>query len=120
MEPRCSSSYAAQLAELFKQRRKKPFPVLEHSFTRFSDLQASVAYAESLSAVEYLRDRYGMGEVLRMLHNIGSGAGAEETLATQHGAGLFDAREKTRRVLGGSSNPVVVCLSAGLARNTKY
>lgn len=86
MEPRSSSMYAQRLAPLFQQGKAIPFPVLEHSFTRFSGVQAEVAYAESLSAVEYLRDRYGMAEVLRMLRSIGSGVGSEEAL--KHSTGL--------------------------------
>jgi Tfp pilus assembly protein PilF len=105
MEPRSSSSYAPQLAQLFKQRREIPFPVLERSFTRFSDLQASVAYAESLSAVEYLRDRYGMGEVLRMLQNIGSGAGAEEALQRSTGLDYSVLEKRLAEYLAGAATP---------------
>lgn len=86
MEPRSSSMYARPLAALFEQRREIPFSVLEHPFIRFSDAQAQVAYAESLSGVEYLRERYGMGEILRMLGNIGSGM--EPELALRQSTGM--------------------------------
>ncbi|MGH9502135.1 MAG: peptidase MA family metallohydrolase [Terriglobales bacterium] len=86
MEPRSSSTFAQPLAALFQQRKEIPFSVLEHPFLRFSDLQAQVAYAESLSAVEYLRERYGMGEVMRMLRNIGSGV--EPELALRQSTGM--------------------------------
>lgn len=86
MEPRSASMYGEQLATLFQQRKAIPLSVLEHSFTRFNDMQAQVAYAESLSATEYLRDRYGMGEIVRMLKSIGSGVGSEEAL--QHSTGM--------------------------------
>jgi len=85
IEPRSSSSYASRLSALFQERKAIPFSALEGSFTRFSDLQAQVAYAESLSGVEYLRDRYGMGEVVRMLRNIGSGAEPEIALRQSTG-----------------------------------
>jgi hypothetical protein len=85
MEPRTSSSYASRLSALFQERKTIPFSALEGSYTRFSDMQAQVAYAESLSGVEYLRDRYGMGEVLRMLRNIGSGAEPEMALRQSTG-----------------------------------
>jgi len=85
MEPRSSSSYASRLSVLFQERKAIPFSALEGSYTRFSDMQAQVAYAESLSGVEYLRDRYGMGEVLRMLRNIGSGAEPEMALRQSTG-----------------------------------
>lgn len=86
MESRSSSRYARPLAALFEQRREIPFAVLEHPFNRFSDAQAQVAYAESLSGVEYLRERYGMGEILRMLGNIGSGM--EPELALRQSTGM--------------------------------
>jgi tetratricopeptide (TPR) repeat protein len=86
MEPRYSSNFAQPLAALFQQRKEIPFAVLEHPFIRFSDVQAQVAYAESLSAVDYLRERYGMGEVLRMLRNIGSGV--EPELALRQSTGM--------------------------------
>jgi tetratricopeptide (TPR) repeat protein len=86
MEPRNSSNFAQPLAALFQQRKEIPFAVLEHSFIRFSDVEARVAYAESLSAVDYLRERYGMGEVLRMLRNIGSGV--EPELALRKSTGM--------------------------------
>ncbi len=85
MEPRRSSPYASRLGDLFQQRKAIPFSVLEGSFIRFSDMQAQVAYAESLSGVEYLRDRYGMGEVMRMLRNIGSGTEPEMALRQSTG-----------------------------------
>src|SRR5258708_6610257 len=86
MEPRSSSNFAQPLAALFQQRKEIPFAVLEHPFIRFSDVEAQVAYAESLSAVDYLRERYGMGDVLRMLRNIGSGV--EPELALRQSTGM--------------------------------
>jgi len=94
MEPRSSSSYAPALAALFQQRREISFSVLEHPFIRFSDAQAQVAYAESLSGVEYLRGRYGMGEVVRMLRNIGSGV--EPELALRQSTGMDYSAFKRR------------------------
>jgi tetratricopeptide (TPR) repeat protein len=85
MEPRSSSIYANELGPLFLQRKAAPLSLLEHSFTRLSALQAQVAYAESLAAVEYLRGRYGMGEIVRMLESIGSGVEAETALRNSTG-----------------------------------
>jgi tetratricopeptide (TPR) repeat protein len=86
MEPRSSSNFAQPLAALFQKRKEIPFAVLEHPFIRFSDVEAQFAYAESLSAVDYLRERYGMGEILRMLRNIGSGV--EPELALRQSTGM--------------------------------
>ena len=57
MEARSSSGMAREPGQLFHDRKEIPFQVLEGSFTRFSNLQAEVAYAESFAAVECLRDR---------------------------------------------------------------
>jgi tetratricopeptide (TPR) repeat protein len=86
IEPRSSSAFASQLAVLFQQQKTIPFSALEGSFIRFSDLQAQVAYAESLSGVEYLRERYGMNEIVKMLRNIGSGT--EPELALRQSTGM--------------------------------
>lgn len=89
MEPRSASMYAHELGPLFlerkAERRAAPFSVLEHPFTRFSAFEAQVAYAESLAAVEYLRGRYGMGEIVRMLESIGSGVEPETALRNSTG-----------------------------------
>ena len=85
MEPRSASMYSQQLSPLFLQRKAIPFSILEHPFTRFSPLQAEVAYAESLSAAEYLNARYGMGEIVRMLQSIGSGVAPETALRNSTG-----------------------------------
>lgn len=85
MEPRTASMYAPQLGPLFLDRKAIPFSVLERPFMHFSDLQAEVAYAESLAAVEYLRDRYGLGDVVRMLESIGSGVQPERALTNSTG-----------------------------------
>src|SRR5881296_204807 len=80
MEARSSSPYAGVLAGLFEQHKQIPFAALERPFNGLSEIQASVAYAESLSALEYLRSRYGMDDVLRILRRVGSGEAPEGAL----------------------------------------
>ncbi|MGA8313164.1 MAG: peptidase MA family metallohydrolase [Terriglobales bacterium] len=80
MEPRSSSPYAGVLAGLFEQHKQIPFAALEHPFNGLSESQANVAYAESLSALDYLRSRYGMDDVLRILRRVGSGEAPESAL----------------------------------------
>jgi hypothetical protein len=77
--------YAHQLGPMFLDRKAIPFSALQYSFTRFSPLQAEVAYAESLSAVEYLQGRYGIAEIVRMLRSIGSGVEPETALTNSTG-----------------------------------
>ena len=80
MEARSSSPYAGVLAGLFEQHKQIPFAALERPFNGLSEIQASMAYAESLSALEYLRSRYGMDDVLRILRRVGSGEAPEGAL----------------------------------------
>ncbi len=58
-EGRSSASNGRQLAQLFAAGNEIPFNVLEGSFMNFSAPVATVAYAESLAAAEYIRDAYG-------------------------------------------------------------
>ena len=47
--------------------------------------EASVAYAESLAATEYIRDAYGMSEITRILELLSQGSSTEAALrATIH------------------------------------
>ena len=85
MEPRSAGMYASRLGQLMADRKAIPFAALEYSFTRFSALQAEVAYLESLAAADYLRERYGMNEIVRMLESIGSGVPAETALKNSTG-----------------------------------
>lgn len=84
VEPR-SLAEGRQLAQLFKNQRHIPLNVLEGSFMNLSGPQAYVAYAESLAAVTYINDTYGMSDVQRILQRIGEGNAPEAALrATIH------------------------------------
>ncbi len=80
MEPRTSSPYSALLGRVFEQHKQIPLGMLEGNFTGLSPMQADFAYAESLATVQYLRQRYGMDDVLRVLRKIGSGETPEAAL----------------------------------------
>ena len=79
LEPRSLSGGAA-LAQLFKADREVPLNVLEGGFSSFSGDQAQLAYMESLATVSYIRDRYGMSDVLRILDRLGQGESVESAL----------------------------------------
>ena len=102
MEPRSSGMYAQQLAGLFQAQKEIPFEVLEHPFMRFSALQAEVAYAESLSAVEYLQNRYGIREIVQMAQSIGSGVGAEQALKNSTGMDYSVLQQRLGEYLAGA------------------
>jgi len=85
LEPRSVASNGRLLAQLFKAQRGIPYNALEGSFMRFNNLEATVAYAESLAAVEYINDTYGMSDVQRILLRLGEGSSTEAALrATIH------------------------------------
>jgi hypothetical protein len=73
------------LAELFRTQREIPLNALEGSFIQFSSVQATVAYEESLAAVLYISDSYGMSDLQRILQRLGQGSSTEAALrATIH------------------------------------
>jgi tetratricopeptide (TPR) repeat protein len=85
MEPKSLGSDGRQLAQLFKSQNNIPLNVLEGSFLRFSGGQAYLAYAESLAAVTYINDTYGMGDIQRILQLLSQGNSTEAALrATIH------------------------------------
>jgi len=73
------------LADLFRTQREIPLNALEGSFMQFSGVQATVAYEESLAAVQYISDTYGMSDLQRILERLGQGSSTEAALrATIH------------------------------------
>ena len=85
LEPKSLGSDGHQLAQLFKSQRNIPLNVLEGSFLSFSGGQAYLAYAESLAAVSYINDSYGMGDIQRILQLLSQGSSTEAALrATIH------------------------------------
>jgi hypothetical protein len=85
LEPRTLGSRASRLAELFKLEQEIPLNQLETSFTSFNTIEAALAYDESLAAVNYIRNTYGMSDLLRILQRIGEGESAEAAMrATIH------------------------------------
>jgi tetratricopeptide (TPR) repeat protein len=84
-EGKSSASNGHQLAQLFAAGNEIPFNVLEGSFMNFSTPEATVAYAESLAAAEYVRDAYGMTEIAHILELLSQGSSTEAALrATVH------------------------------------
>jgi tetratricopeptide (TPR) repeat protein len=85
LEPRTLGGQGHQLSLLFKAQRDIPINVLEGSFLRFSGGEANLAYAESLAAVSYINNAYGMSDIQRILQRISQGSSTEAALrATIH------------------------------------
>ena len=84
MEPKPLAS-GRRLAELFHAEREIPFNVLEGSFMRFSPVEATLAYGESLAAIQFIDDTYGTSELQRILRRLAEGSSTEAALrATIH------------------------------------
>jgi hypothetical protein len=85
LEPKSLGSDGHQLALLFKAQQNNPLNALEGSFMNFSGSQAYLAYAESLAAVSYINDSYGMGDIQSILQRLSEGSSTEAALrATIH------------------------------------
>lgn len=68
------------LADLFRNQHELPLNTLEGSFTRFSPAEATLAYDESLAAVQYISDTYSMSDLQRVLERMGQGSSTEAAL----------------------------------------
>jgi tetratricopeptide (TPR) repeat protein len=85
LEPKSLGGDGHQLSLLYKAQQNIPLNALEGSFQNFSGAQAYVAYAESLAAVSYINDSYGMGDIQRILERLSQGNSTEAALrATIH------------------------------------
>jgi tetratricopeptide (TPR) repeat protein len=85
LEPKSLGGEGRQLAIIFKSQQNIPLNALEGSFMNFSGGQAALAYAESLAAVSYINDSYGMSDIQRILQRLSEGNSTEAALrATIH------------------------------------
>jgi Tfp pilus assembly protein PilF len=85
VEPRNLSGRGRRLAQLFLAQRALPYNMLEGGFLSLSSAEATVAYDESLAAVEYIQETYGMSDVQRILQRMAEGSTPEAALrATVH------------------------------------
>lgn len=80
LEPKSLGSDGHQLALLFQGQKNIPLNALEASFLQFSGAQAYLAYAESLAAVSFIADSYGMSDIQRILQRISQGNSTEAAL----------------------------------------
>jgi len=80
LEPKNLGGDGHQLAVLFKTQQNIPLNALEGSFFNFSGARAYLAYAESLAAVSYINDSYGMSDIQRILQNLSQGSSTESAM----------------------------------------
>ena len=72
MEGATTTSLGSQLAKAFVANKLPSFRALEPSFMSLPADQVGLAYAKSLAALEFRRDRYGMAEIRHLLTRIPS------------------------------------------------
>jgi tetratricopeptide (TPR) repeat protein len=75
-----TAAFGNRLASLYIAGHQIPLNQLEGNFNAYSTGEASVAYAEGLAAVEYIRGTYGLGDVARILQRLGEGQSIESAL----------------------------------------
>lgn len=72
MEGATTTTLGSQLARAFATNKLPPFVALEPSFMGLPADQVGLAYAKSLAALEFLRDRYGMTGIRQLLKRVAS------------------------------------------------
>ena len=80
MEGSTAAPFGAPLGRMFDHGAEIPLNTLEGSFNGLDGRAATIAYGESLAAVEYIVQTYGMSDVVRLLQRIGEGSSAESAL----------------------------------------
>jgi tetratricopeptide (TPR) repeat protein len=95
LEPRSLNRGGAFMAQMFKTEREIPLNSLEGGFSNLSGAQADVVYMESLATVSYIRDRYGMSDVLRILEKLGQGESIESALRSTIHCDYWQLQEET-------------------------
>ncbi len=80
LEPQTRVPSGRLLSELYEAHSQVRLSTLEASFLQFSPSQAMLAYDESLAAVVFIRERFGMPALREILVRIGEGASTESAL----------------------------------------
>jgi tetratricopeptide (TPR) repeat protein len=79
VEPKALAK-GSTLAALYGTQHEIPLNALEGSFVAFSPTQATLAYAESLAAVQFISETYGMSDLQRIVERLGQGSSTETAL----------------------------------------
>ena len=98
-EGKSTGTYGRPLAQLFAAGQEIPYNALEGSFMQLTTPAAVTAYAESLVAVEYIRDTYGISEIPRILERLGQGSSTEVALRSTIHCDYSQLRDELARWL---------------------
>lgn len=80
LEPQQLGRRAQTLAPLYRGDQEIPLNLLERGYASYNGAEARLAYDEALAAAEYMRNRYGMPDMVRVLQQIGRGDSVETSL----------------------------------------
>ncbi len=80
VEGRSLGTRAPRLARAVKDGTAQPLSSLEKSFMGYSRAQAIEAYDESLAAVAFIQDTYGMSDLRRILERLAQGGSTEDAM----------------------------------------
>jgi len=94
VEGRSSLEGARTIAALFAQKKQIPMRALERHFSTLSTERARLAYAQAQAAVEYIRQRYGMQDVVSILERIGAGSTPEQALRAVTGSNYAEFEQE--------------------------
>jgi hypothetical protein len=103
-EPRSLGSSGVPLAQMYAGGKEMPLSMLEYGFFSFNGAQALVAYDESLAATLYIRDRYGMSDLMRLLALIGKGESTETAMRAVLHSDYAHLEEDLRNALTSGGN----------------
>jgi tetratricopeptide (TPR) repeat protein len=98
-EGRTTAAFGPRLAALYASGHQVPLGQLEGGFQGYSPAEAAVAYAESLAAVEYIRNTYGTADVARLLKRLGEGQSVEAALRSTIHAGYAELESELAEYL---------------------
>jgi tetratricopeptide (TPR) repeat protein len=80
LEPQQLGRRAQALSQLYRNGQEIPLSALERGFASFNGAEAHLGYDEALAAVEYMRNHYGMDDIVQVLQQIGRGDSVETSL----------------------------------------
>jgi tetratricopeptide (TPR) repeat protein len=93
-EGRVSLERTRTIAALFEQKKQIPMRALERQFSTLSAERAHLAYAQALAATNYIRQRYGMQDLVSILERIGAGAAPEQALRAVIGSNYAEFEQE--------------------------
>jgi len=94
VDGRSSLEGTRAIAALFAEKKHIPMRALERPFSTLNAERAHLAYAQALAAANYIRERYGMQDLVAILERIGAGATPEQALRAVTGSNYAEFEQE--------------------------